>query len=189
MIFQLSRISFSSSYILYLISFILLSYILILANAKLGVVHGFAGVLGGLYEKSPHGAICASLLPTVFRANIKKIIKLQKMNKKALFENNDSIISPTAASDVNMDAKLERFNEVARIVTGNSNATAMDGADWLEALVRDLNVPGLQELCNMTCNNEDIRKIVKATAGASSTAGNPVVFSEQELEEILRSAL
>lgn len=31
---------------------------LCLANAKLGSVHGFAGVLGGMLENAPHGGIC-----------------------------------------------------------------------------------------------------------------------------------
>ena len=45
---------------------------LALANAKLGAVHGFAGVLGGMYD-APHGAICAALLPPVMEANIKAL--------------------------------------------------------------------------------------------------------------------
>lgn len=44
-----------------------------LANAKLGAVHGFAAVLGGMFESAPHGAICAALLPGVFRANVLKL--------------------------------------------------------------------------------------------------------------------
>lgn len=39
-----------------------------LANAGLGAVHGFAGVIGGL-TGAPHGAICGALLPHVLRAN------------------------------------------------------------------------------------------------------------------------
>ncbi len=42
---------------------------LALANAKLGAVHGFAGVLGGMYP-APHGVICARLLPLVVETNI-----------------------------------------------------------------------------------------------------------------------
>ena len=40
-----------------------------LANAKLGAVHGFAGVIGGMADV-PHGAICAALLAPVTVANI-----------------------------------------------------------------------------------------------------------------------
>jgi alcohol dehydrogenase class IV len=41
---------------------------LALANAGLGAVHGFAGVLGGR-TGAPHGALCGRLLPGVLRAN------------------------------------------------------------------------------------------------------------------------
>ena len=45
---------------------------LALANAKLGAVHGFAGPLGGLFP-APHGAICARLLPSVMKANVRAL--------------------------------------------------------------------------------------------------------------------
>lgn len=41
---------------------------LCLANAGLGAVHGFAGVIGSL-TGAPHGAICGTLLPHVLRMN------------------------------------------------------------------------------------------------------------------------
>ena len=42
---------------------------LALANAGLGVVHGFAAPLGGSW-KAPHGALCAALLPHGMAANV-----------------------------------------------------------------------------------------------------------------------
>lgn len=45
---------------------------LALANAGLGAVHGFAGVLGG-QTGAPHGAICGRLLPGVLRANARAV--------------------------------------------------------------------------------------------------------------------
>ena len=42
---------------------------LALANAGLGVVHGFAAPLGGRW-KAPHGALCAALLPHGMAANV-----------------------------------------------------------------------------------------------------------------------
>ena len=41
-----------------------------LANAKLGAVHGFAGVVGGLLPV-PHGVACAALLVPVVEANVR----------------------------------------------------------------------------------------------------------------------
>ncbi len=45
---------------------------LALANARLGGVHGFAGVLGGMFP-APHGAVCARLLPVVMEANLRAL--------------------------------------------------------------------------------------------------------------------
>src|SRR6516165_9370181 len=43
-----------------------------LANARLGAVHGFAGVLGGTTGFA-HGALCARLLPFVIESNLKAL--------------------------------------------------------------------------------------------------------------------
>lgn len=43
-----------------------------LTNAGLGAVHGFASAIGGMHD-IPHGKICASLLPAVFRMNYRAI--------------------------------------------------------------------------------------------------------------------
>jgi alcohol dehydrogenase class IV len=41
-----------------------------LANAGLGVIHGFAAPIGAMFD-APHGAICAALLPHGMAANIR----------------------------------------------------------------------------------------------------------------------
>ncbi len=43
---------------------------LALANAGLGVVHGFAAAIGGMFD-APHGAICAAILPAGMSMNIR----------------------------------------------------------------------------------------------------------------------
>ena len=40
-----------------------------LANSGLGVVHGFAAAIGGMYPGIHHGQICAALLPASFEIN------------------------------------------------------------------------------------------------------------------------
>lgn len=135
---------------------------MVLANARLGAVHGLAGALGGMFP-APHGMICARLLPPVTAANV------QALKTRAA-------TSPT----------LERFAEVARILTGQPTATIAEGIDWLEALCIELAVPplsrfGLQE--------NAIPQIVAQAQKASSMKGNPIALTENELADVLRQAL
>jgi len=48
---------------------------IILANAGLGIVHGFASSIGGLFE-IPHGVVCGTLLAESTKVNIKRIEQL-----------------------------------------------------------------------------------------------------------------
>jgi alcohol dehydrogenase class IV len=135
---------------------------LALANAKLGAVHGFAAPLGGMFP-IPHGVACARLLPPVASINV-----------RALRARASSLVA------------LERYDEVARIVTGNHAARAEDAAAWLEALVEELAVP---RLTTYGVTNEDIIRVVAAARQASSMQGNPIVLTDDELTETLRSAI
>src|SRR5213078_2209928 len=89
---------------------------LALANAGLGVVHGFAAPIGGMFD-APHGAVCAALLPHGMEANIRAL-----------------------RARVPGDMALERFREVAQIVTGDWGATPEDGVEWVRRLSRELAV-------------------------------------------------
>ncbi|MBW4435935.1 MAG: iron-containing alcohol dehydrogenase [Pleurocapsa minor GSE-CHR-MK-17-07R] len=132
-----------------------------LANAKLGAVHGFAAVIGGMFE-APHGAICACLLPHVMVANI----------------------SALQAREPQSD-KLSRYGEIARLVTGDSAAVAQDGAQWVHELTRRLDIPPLREF---NVQETDIEVIAQKSAGASSMQGNPVKLTHEELVAILKAA-
>ena len=135
---------------------------LALANAKLGAVHGFAAPLGGMFPIH-HGVACARLLPSV-----------AEMNVRALRAR-----APSSSA-------LDRYDEVARIVTGNHAARAEDAAAWLEALVEALAVP---RLTTYGVTSEDIARVVAAARQASSMQGNPIVLTDDELTEALRSAI
>jgi len=77
---------------------------LALANAGLGIVHGFAAPVGGMFA-APHGAVCAALLPSAMETNL-----------KALSQRNPS------------HPALARYDEIARWLTGRADATAADGS-------------------------------------------------------------
>ncbi len=133
-----------------------------LANSALGAVHGFAGPLGGMLH-APHGTICAKLLPLVMEANLKA------MNSR---EPNHYAIA--------------RYDDLAQILTGDKNATAFDGVQWVSDLVSDLNIPMLS-VYGMT--SARFSEAVDKTMKASSTKWNPIVLSDEELREILGKAL
>ena len=133
-----------------------------LANAALGAVHGFAGPLGGMLH-APHGALCARLLPPVMEANIEALQTRQPEHPA-----------------------LRRYDEIAKIVTGEENATAQDGVQWTSQLVNDLKIPGLS---NYGMTKEKFPEAVEKTVKASSFKGNPIPLNENELNRILERAL
>jgi len=133
-----------------------------LANAGLGAVHGFSGVIGGMF-RAPHGAVCAALLPHVMA-----------VNRRALQERAPD--SPLAA----------RYEEVARLLTGNPAASAEEGVAWVARLAQDLKVPSLAA-CGVKA--EHVPLIVERAAVASGTKANPIELTRAELAEILRRAI
>ena len=135
---------------------------LALANAKLGAVHGFAAPLGGMFP-IPHGTACARLLPDVVDINVRAL--------------------RSRAPD---SPALARYDEVARTLTGRADARAEDGVVWLRALVEELEIPRFAEY---GVKEGDIGRVVEKARKASSMQGNPIELTEEELEEVLGSAV
>ena len=133
-----------------------------LANAALGAVHGFAGPLGGMLH-APHGALCARLLPLVMEANLQALQARQPGHPA-----------------------LERYREVAQILTGEKDATIQDGVQWVSELVHALKIPSLS---TFGISPENFPEAVQKTQKASSFKGNPIPLNEQELTRILEQAL
>ena len=131
---------------------------LALANAGLGVVHGFAGVVGGMF-KAPHGAVCAALLPNAMTVNCAALQQRQPQ-------------SPA----------LARYDEVARMVTGRAQACAEEGMEWVKVLTAALGVPSLRA-CGV--EQKHIPLLVERAAEASGTQANPIALTRDELAEIL----
>lgn len=135
---------------------------LALANAKLGAVHGFAGVLGGMFD-APHGAICAALLPHVMTMNVAAL----------------------SARDPGNPA-LARYDEVGRILCGTASADAAAGAAWTRDLCADLALSGLGD---MGVAPGDFDQVIAKASAASSMKGNPIALTPGEMAEILTRAL
>lgn len=138
---------------------------LALTNAKLGLVHGFAGPLGGMFP-IPHGVACAALLPHVMAANI-------------------AALRAREAESEFFTHALERYTETARILIGSDTATAEAGAAWVSELCASLDIPSLSQY---GIRSTDFGSIVDKTENASSTKGNPLALSRDELFAILENA-
>jgi alcohol dehydrogenase class IV len=135
---------------------------LALANAGLGVVHGFAAPLGGKWQ-APHGALCAALLPHGMAANVAGLRARAPGH-------------PT----------LERYSAIARLLTGRSQVSAEDGIDWVLALSAELSIPALGA---WGINEADLPGLAEKAAKASSMQANPLPLTQKELITVVRAAL
>jgi alcohol dehydrogenase class IV len=135
---------------------------LALANAGLGVVHGFAAPLGGSW-KAPHGALCAALLPHGMAANVAAL-----------------------RARAPQHPALERYTVLARLLTGRNEASAEDGIDWVRALCVDLNVLPLRA---WGITEADLPGVVEKAAHASSMQANPIPLTNEELLLVATAAL
>lgn len=133
-----------------------------LANAGLGAVHGFAAPIGGMFE-APHGAVCAALLPGAMRVNL------------------EALRNRAPESTV-----IQRFDEVARLLTGVPDARAGDGLAWIQETCRQLRIPGL---AHWGIQAADLPTLVDKAAVASSMKANPVPLTTAELHRIAAQAL
>ncbi|HZM76375.1 MAG TPA: iron-containing alcohol dehydrogenase [Candidatus Limnocylindrales bacterium] len=134
---------------------------LALANAKLGAVHGFAGVVGAMFDV-PHGAACAALLAPVVEVNVRALRRRQPGNPA-----------------------LERYAQAARLLTGGADASIDDGLAWIRETVALLNVAGLD---TFGLRGEQADEVVAKAAKSSSMQGNPIALQDDELHEILAEA-
>ena len=133
-----------------------------LANAGLGAVHGFAGPIGGMFH-APHGAICAALLTHVMKMNLQALRSRRPESQPLL-----------------------RFDEIARLLTGNQDARAEDGIDWVQKLVSDLQIPSLSHYGISASHTPEL---VEKASKASSMKANPITLTSAELAQALEQAL
>jgi alcohol dehydrogenase class IV len=133
-----------------------------LTNAKLGAVHGFAGVLGGMYD-APHGALCAALLPHVTLVNVRALQDREPNN-----------------------AGIRRYTSAVNYLSGYKVSDPAQTSEILLELTRSLSIPPLRVY---GIQSKDFPEIVEKSAKSSSMKGNPIVLTNDELTEILDRAL
>lgn len=143
-------------------SFAALTSGICLANAGLGVVHGFASSAGGLFD-IPHGLLCGTLMA-----------KANEVNVRILRKNGSS---PGA---------LKKYATLGRLFLDNGKHDAdyyIDGfIDHLYNTTERLKLPGLKQF-GLTV------KDVKTVCNVTGIKNNPVRLTTGELIEIFSSRL
>jgi alcohol dehydrogenase class IV len=135
---------------------------LALANAGLGVIHGFAAPIGGGFP-APHGAVCAAILPSGMEMN------LRALRARA----------PQSAAQ-------GRYQDVARMLTGRGDANADDGIAWTRGICHELEIPPLKVY---GIGEQHVPELIAEAARASSMKANPLVLTPEELEEVLTRSI
>lgn len=136
---------------------------IVLANAGLGTVHGFASQIGGYFD-IPHGVVCGTLIGELIRINIKKLLNSTEDSK----------------------VYLEKYAEVGRIFSGKKYLER-DAA--CEALIKEvdilIDVMNIPRLGTYGITESDFDKIIEKTGNKN----NPVELRKLELKEMLLNRL
>ena len=135
----------------------------VLANAGLGVVHGFAGPIGG-YFPAPHGEVCGTLVGEATRVNIGVLFEDPERNRVALekYARAGTVLSGQPATSLKNDCDL-----LIRTLS-----------EWIDSM----HVPRLQ---SYGITSADIPKILDK----SNNKNSPVLLSRDQMASILKARL
>jgi alcohol dehydrogenase class IV len=91
-----------------------------------------------------------------------------------------------ACSEINDHKILKKYDNLAKILTNDSKAVATDGVDWVQNLIRKLNIQGLSKF---GLTESDFDELVGKAKVASSMKGNPVFLGDHRLRTILEKSM
>jgi len=134
-----------------------------LANAGLGVVHGFASPIGGYFDM-PHGVVCGSLIGEATRINLEALFGDTEKNRIVLekFARVGILLSGSASNSLEKDC--------TRLVT------------TLQALIERTQIPRLGQY---NIRPSDFPRILDKTNNKNS----PVILNRDQMQSILHARL
>lgn len=139
-------------------SFAALTSGICLANAGLGVVHGFASSIGGMYN-IPHGLVCGTLMAIANEINVRELRKNSS--------NNIALKKYALLGELFLDKK------------GKSDNYYIDSLiQYLHRLTDELDLPGLKK---SGIEEKDLELICRNT----EIKNNPVKLTRENLTEML----
>jgi len=143
-------------------SFAALTSGICLANAGLGIVHGFASSVGGMFN-IPHGLVCGTIMATANEINVRELRKKHVVS--------------TALK------KYALLGKIFLDISGKSDDYYIDGfIAFLHKMTHDLKLPGLGKYGMREINIEMICK-------STENKNNPVKLAVDHMIEILNARL
>ena len=134
-----------------------------LANAGLGVVHGFAGPLGGFFP-IPHGIACGTLLGEATRRNIETLFAAPEKHRVA----------------------LEKYAKAGAILSGRPTTNQRDDCGALLRLLDEwIALTKLPRLSAYGIRESDFPRILDK----SNNKNSPVTLDREQMQSILKARL
>ncbi|MFX1376034.1 MAG: iron-containing alcohol dehydrogenase [Promethearchaeota archaeon] len=137
-----------------------------LANAGLGIIHGLASSIGGLFN-IPHGVICGAILAEATKINIQKLQIQGTHGRKPLIK----------YAEIGDLLSEQKYRTLGKIEEKCSNLIEI-----LESWTENLK---LERLCNYGIKTEDVDIIVEKTG----LKNNPVRLKKDDIKTILINRL
>jgi len=135
---------------------------IVLANAGLGIVHGLASSIGGLFN-IPHGTVCGTLLAESTYMNIKRLEQAGRDGQHGLM----------------------KYAIIGSLIAGKGYDVSIDVSYFCSVLVETLKMwtkqLHLDTLGKYGITSKDIKKIVKKTL----IKNNPVNLDPEDIKEIV----
>ncbi len=139
-----------------------------LANAGLGVVHGFASSIGSYFD-IPHGVVCGTLVGACTRKNIATL--------KNIVKHGGEVDISTA------NIALHKFSQVGAILTDTAPEDSLNAlTDKIDEWTELLGIPTLSSY-GVTINN------LEKLASDTGLKENPAMLTRDDLIEILKERL
>jgi alcohol dehydrogenase class IV len=136
---------------------------IVLANAGLGVVHGFAGPIGGFFP-IPHGVVCGTLIGAATRINIEALRQ-------------DSARNHTA---------LAKYARAGVLLSGDPATREKDGCECLlRTLDRWIAATGIARLSAYGISKDDFPRILDR----SNNKNSPITLAREQMQAILEARL
>ncbi len=139
---------------------------IVLANAGLGIVHGLASSIGGMFN-IPHGTVCGTLLAESTKMNVKRLEQIGQDGENGLM----------------------KYAIIGSLIVGEGNEENIDASYYCSVLIETLERwtkhLNLDTLGKYGITPKDVEKIVKNTG----LKNNPVNLNPEDIKEIVVNRL